>query len=626
MTEQKTREELEKEWWDAWWIQDYSWDGLAKKEWVGWYKDSDNGTPYPVASTESPNSGAQKATLQDYWRSEKIYLIKGIDGKYYTRFHMPFSTRTGSSNNNYKNSWDNNTWETFYSDLATFLNQAKLTRTKINEISEISGADYRAQMQGVVLQDFQYSKFEKIIKIDELSANFHNSYWKGRTNLENTKVLDGTDFSNACFDDDLAFEKSTFVLQAIFRDSLWLESATFSDCTFLSSVDFSRSTFLNVVYFEGSHFNNQTLFQNVYFAGGASFNEAIFKGETYFCDAKVCDGIDFNQVFFLKNTSFRKLQVQSELFITNSIIMGKFNAEGNNRSALIGKFDGTLFANDTIFQDRHFLAGSSFQNTYFGGLAEFHGTIFHEGTNWHNTNFDLVFNNKNGYSFATNIGLEKQTELLAEFETLGRSHRLKFGKKISKRKYSLDSSSKIDPNISFQSNRYARVEQSFRKLKLAMEEVRNKSLEQEFYSKEIRARRNRRDSQVKYPERFLSKLYEVTSNYGNAILLPLFYTLISVFVFAAIYYALIDKNALFWGEKWDPDFIKSLGFSLTNSFPFVGMKELRDSYFFVINTKGNNEIYSLRGWMIALAIIQSIFSLSMLFLSGLAIRRRFQIS
>jgi len=31
----KSKEELEKEWWDAWWEADYSWEGLKEKVVVG---------------------------------------------------------------------------------------------------------------------------------------------------------------------------------------------------------------------------------------------------------------------------------------------------------------------------------------------------------------------------------------------------------------------------------------------------------------------------------------------------------------------------------------------------------------------------------------------------------------
>ena len=27
---------ISKDWWDAWWEEDYSWEGLAKKDWAGW--------------------------------------------------------------------------------------------------------------------------------------------------------------------------------------------------------------------------------------------------------------------------------------------------------------------------------------------------------------------------------------------------------------------------------------------------------------------------------------------------------------------------------------------------------------------------------------------------------------
>jgi hypothetical protein len=37
----KSRDQLDREWWDAWWKADYSWDGLARKKWAGWFIHAD---------------------------------------------------------------------------------------------------------------------------------------------------------------------------------------------------------------------------------------------------------------------------------------------------------------------------------------------------------------------------------------------------------------------------------------------------------------------------------------------------------------------------------------------------------------------------------------------------------
>src|SRR5262245_47687828 len=84
MAEQKSKEELERAWWAAWRKEDFSWDGLAKKEWEGWSVAPDGA----LVETEGAPEGSRDATLQDYWRDEEPYLIEG-DGKRWTRAHCP---------------------------------------------------------------------------------------------------------------------------------------------------------------------------------------------------------------------------------------------------------------------------------------------------------------------------------------------------------------------------------------------------------------------------------------------------------------------------------------------------------------------------------------------------------
>jgi hypothetical protein len=41
MADTKSNEQLDRAWWDAWWAEDYSWEGLAGKNWEGWYVHAD---------------------------------------------------------------------------------------------------------------------------------------------------------------------------------------------------------------------------------------------------------------------------------------------------------------------------------------------------------------------------------------------------------------------------------------------------------------------------------------------------------------------------------------------------------------------------------------------------------
>ena len=74
---------ISQEWWDKWWEEDFSWEGLAKKRWEGWVV-MDDGRVLPMEDApgdlEKDNSAilrlpdgfpGRQATLQDYWRDQE---------------------------------------------------------------------------------------------------------------------------------------------------------------------------------------------------------------------------------------------------------------------------------------------------------------------------------------------------------------------------------------------------------------------------------------------------------------------------------------------------------------------------------------------------------------------------
>lgn len=97
MAERKTREELERDWWEKWRKEDYSWDGLKSKYIAGW-KVVEGAL---VESDKAPMD-APSATLQDYWRSEEGNWEEG-DGKKYLLPHVPMKWSDGTDA---KAGWD----------------------------------------------------------------------------------------------------------------------------------------------------------------------------------------------------------------------------------------------------------------------------------------------------------------------------------------------------------------------------------------------------------------------------------------------------------------------------------------------------------------------------------------
>src|SRR5689334_828715 len=77
---------LEKAWWDDWWAQDFSWEGLAQKIATG------------------------SMTLQDFWDAEKDFLISEPESnRQWTRFHCPFVFANGTPSP--KATWIREEWD-----------------------------------------------------------------------------------------------------------------------------------------------------------------------------------------------------------------------------------------------------------------------------------------------------------------------------------------------------------------------------------------------------------------------------------------------------------------------------------------------------------------------------------
>jgi hypothetical protein len=141
MARQKSRVQLESEWWDAWREKDFSWEGLASKDWIGWAV-----TPKgEIVEMHRAPKRSRAATLQDYWRDEEPHLIAG-DGKRWTRAHLPLYWADGTHTG--KLHWSDRQRDT----LAAVLS-AKLAESSEKDASDGNaiGVDPRAQMQGTVL-------------------------------------------------------------------------------------------------------------------------------------------------------------------------------------------------------------------------------------------------------------------------------------------------------------------------------------------------------------------------------------------------------------------------------------------------------------------------------------------
>ena len=330
-------------------------------------------------------------------------------------------------------------------------------------------------------------------------------------------------------------------------------------------------------------------------------------------------------------------------------------------------FGGAIVLGDCNFQNRDFLGKTKFEHALFGGVVEFQGGKIHQGVSYFGADFESVFKTEHARPLSHKLGEEPEgefTEMKAAYVAYSFLYALaksvggvpESSTQISRQQFYASLSS---PDIPFKSGArkvdldawYARIERAFRKLKFSMEEIRNKTQEQEFYRMELLARRRRRDDQVpkweyeirpfiwlKYFGLGKSKLanwsgggishaFGWASDFGGSIQKPLVRIACAALIVWAVTYLIM------WGQTGlpdiracicpDPRIGQAFGFSVSNILPFGGFGEARDLLLKPEEGKPYSWYNVTYGFV---ATVQSLFSLILIFLSGLAIRRRFQIS
>lgn len=123
-----------------------------------------------------------------------------------------------------------------------------------------------------------------------LRADAVNSWSNYHFDFRNA-VLEGVDFSGACFSGEVNFGSAEFLLQTTF-DGARFDSSAFDGAKFRGEITFSRSDFFNRAIFNNTLFAGDARFDQVKFRSQALFEQAEFRGRlTTFCDTIFSSGI-----------------------------------------------------------------------------------------------------------------------------------------------------------------------------------------------------------------------------------------------------------------------------------------------------------------------------------------------
>jgi hypothetical protein len=347
--------------------------------------------------------------------------------------------------------------------------------------------------------------------------------------------------------------------------------AIFSGFLFRNEVDFTEALFKGRINFGGAKFFGDVIYRDATFSDYVNFFQAQFLAHAYFGSAK-----------FSRLISFHKAAISSDAEFTKTIFSGTafFHEATFSHSA---NFDNAMFLRRAIFSKAKFLDDTNFQNAMFSSNAnfidakfsgptlfagahfqtcapDFRGAILHEATEWHGVSWPVMHEGC-------------------------RSHGLRVPPQP------------IDKKAA-QAELYA-----YERLKQEMERLKKHKDEQLFFCKELRAQRalEPRGSW----EWWLNYAYESTSGYGQSIYLPLKWLVILFVVGAG---ANAASQAFIDGKPEDYWLAVRASVASIVSFLPITREVLKD----------------LSPVAQIVSITESLLSIVLLFLLGLALRNRFR--
>ena len=297
-------------------------------------------------------------------------------------------------------------------------------------------------------------------------------------------------FENFRFPGVALFEDATFRATPSFRGATFFDDAKFTGATLFQGTNFLGVEFKGDAHFSDAKFLERTFFSSSQFHGATQFNRARFEGETDFESSVFHGHVSFNRAEFFARTTFHCTRFSDHARFSNTSISDnvlfnevKFFGDASfDRTVL----DTPLYILRTRFQGRASftaLRGSSLvlHLVEFQQLPEFSGAHLQEPPEFDTVNLDTA---------------------------------------------RLNRTEEIRPVVS----RTAR----WRALRRLAVQGHDHERELQFFKDEITARRGTVDKWTG-PRFWAGWLYEVLSDFGRSMILPLIWLLLSIWIFAGIY-------------------------------------------------------------------------------------------
>jgi len=479
-------------------------------------------------------------------------------------------------------------------------------------------------------------------------AGFSGATFGDRAGFSGATFGDRAGFSGAAFGNSARLFEAEFGNNATFSQARFGDEALFVGATFGASAGFFEATFGDDARFAVATFESGAGFLGATFGSGAGFFEATFGDDAGFHGARFGESVQFEEATFCGRVVFYGLREDGAPTFAGAVSFKSARFEG---PALFGDNStqpGARFAGRTSFRTATFEAYADFSRCAWPERAEdqhaaFEGARFRDVADFNSQRF-TAFALFDGADFQRPVRLadprppNSPNAMFKAARTATRkaiqSDRAKQGQK--------DYDAEKDPVTHERGGeaRWRALAGGFRTLKLAMQAQSDHDREQRFYRYELRARMRQPSTPVW--ERIAAWLYGLSSDDGTSIIRP----------FVSLAVLITGFTALYWGAGQlagvtaaDTDIAPALDFALSQTFRPLGIwwgpalpdipplpgppdaslsERLAAAPWRVQLAHGLGQA----GWTSVkfLATIQSFFSIVLLFLFALAVRRRFQIS
>jgi uncharacterized protein YjbI with pentapeptide repeats len=619
MAEEKTRETLEAEWWDRWWTEDYSWNGLARQKLGGSYFE------------EERRGAFGEKSLQDYWRrepdSEKIRtdeelltageLIRAPDGALWHIVHVPLAWR---NRKDAKSEWDDEKNKKLSDILQLRLLNTGDSFIDASRSDEI--LDGRAQFSGAVLtEDFLLKLAGDTSESVQPTRVVCRHAWIALPNAAGAVFSEEVDFSHVFFSSAVNFSKAVFqsnleVSRAIFGGDAW-----FFETEFMANAYFSRAKVLENLVFRQAQMHGEMNFHAANLFGMASFDFANFRGHARFTRIKFWLSVSFECTHFCHNASFIHSQFLDEVVFDHATFEKSASFDFSCFSE-IARFTGASFADETSFRGVTLSAGASFKEVKKWGDSACWGRAFFDTK----TSGNLSFERSPLPPLSAFHGLKLDNSALLSFDDPGAKATLaSFREQLSRIKAKPKNSSKSEekPTPDDAKRLLDDLAGGCRVLKKYFESQGDRERSQRFFRHELEARM--KSDEVGRLERLIFWAYRWSSDYGASIGWPLFWLGAAFLGFGFFYWAFAALWLAPEATSGCKVFVGSFDFSLRQTFPFVTTDMKAENTDFNMRKillgdgdRGHNFLLRL------VTVGQTTFSLAMIFLTGLAIRRRFK--